>query len=196
MTIIINKAYQNFLIAGVDEAGRGPLAGPVFAAAVILNPLRPIDGLMDSKMLSEKRREALFPIIQENALAFAISRAEVEEIDELNILQATLLAMQRAICALSLLPEHILVDGDHLPKIPHNAETVINGDQLVPSIGAASILAKVSRDRVMFKYAEIYPQYGFDGHKGYGTKKHLVALKQFGASPIHRLSFAPVRLCQ
>lgn len=194
MTIIINKSYQSFLIAGVDEAGRGPLAGPVFAAAVILNPIRPICGLMDSKMLSEKRREALFPIIQENALAFAISRAEVEEIDELNILQATLLAMRRAICALSLVPEHVLIDGDHLPKISHNAETVINGDQLIPTISAASILAKVSRDRVMLEYAKIYPQYGFAEHKGYGTKKHLVALKQFGASPIHRMSFAPVRM--
>jgi len=180
------------LIAGVDEVGRGPLAGPVMAAAVILDSINPIAGLADSKLLTAKRREVLCEIIQNNCIAWAIGRAEVEEIDSINILQASLLAMQRAICALSVKPHHIQVDGNFCPKVNYSVEAIINGDNLVPVISAASIVAKVIRDREMVEYDKIYPQYGFAAHKGYGTKQHLSALRTFGVTPIHRRSFAPV----
>ena len=181
------------LVAGVDEVGRGPLAGPVVTAAVILDPERPIAGLADSKKLSEARREALFDIIQRDALAWALGRAEGEEIDRLNILQATLLAMQRAVAALDPAPQHVLVDGNRCPSLPCTAEAIIKGDGTVPAISAASIIAKVSRDREMMALDAQYPGYGFARHKGYPSPAHLAALEQLGASPIHRRSFAPVR---
>lgn len=180
------------LIAGVDEVGRGPLAGPVVAAAVILNPDRPIAGIADSKLLTAKRREVLSEIIQNDCLAWAVGRAEVEEIDKINILQASLLAMQRAINALAIKPDHVQVDGNHCPAIDYSVEAIIDGDNLIPVISAASIIAKVIRDREMCEYDQVYPQYGFAKHKGYGTKQHLLALETFGVTPIHRKSFAPV----
>ena len=179
------------LIAGVDEVGRGPLAGPVVAAAVILS--EPIVGIADSKLLSSKKREILFPQIQERSIAWAIGRAEVCEIDELNIFHASLLAMQRAVHALKILPDHVLVDGKFCPKINYSVEAIIGGDRTVPVISAASILAKVIRDREMVEYDREYPEYGFAAHKGYGTKEHLLALKKYGITPIHRRSFAPVK---
>ena len=182
----------NVLIAGVDEAGRGPLAGPVFAAAVILNPENPIAGLADSKKLTEKQREKLFPLIQERALAWSIARAEVAEIDEFNILQASLLAMQRAVEALSLAPTLALVDGNCAPKLRCQVTTIIQGDQLEPAISAASILAKVARDREMVLLDAQFPEFGFAKHKGYPTKDHMAALAQYGVTVIHRLSYAPV----
>lgn len=181
------------LIAGVDEVGRGPLAGPVVTAAVILDPARPIDGLADSKVLSEARREALYEEIRDKAQAWAIGRAEVEEIDAINILQATLLAMQRAVAALPLPPQHVLVDGNRCPVLPCSAEAIIKGDGRVPVISAASILAKVTRDREMVELDQRYPGYGLAGHKGYPTKAHMAALAELGVTPIHRRSFAPVR---
>ena len=181
------------LIAGVDEVGRGPLAGPVVTAAVILDPARPISGLADSKVLSEARREALYDEIRGKALAWAIGRAEVEEIDDINILQATLLAMQRAVAALPLHPQHVLVDGNRCPSLPCSAEAIIKGDGCVPVISAASILAKVTRDREMVELDRCYPGYGLAGHKGYPTKAHMAALVELGVTPIHRRSFAPVR---
>jgi ribonuclease HII len=184
---------MEYYIAGVDEAGRGPLAGPVVAAAVILNPAKPIAGLADSKQLTEKQREALFVLIQENALAYGVGRAEVEEIDRINILQATLLAMQRAIAALSHLPHLVLIDGNRAPKLICETKTIIAGDQTEPAISAASILAKVTRDREMIILDQQFPLYGFAKHKGYGTKDHLAALKQHGPCLIHRRSYAPVR---
>ena len=180
-------------VAGVDEVGRGPLAGPVVTAAVILDPDRPIAGLADSKALSEKRREALFDEIKEKAMAWAIGRAEVEEIDELNILQATLLAMQRAVAGLDVTPNHVLVDGNRCPELPCSSEAIIKGDGTVPVISAASIIAKVTRDREMVVMDEEYPGYGLAGHKGYPTKAHIAALEVLGVTPIHRRSFAPVR---
>lgn len=184
------------LPAGCDEAGRGPLAGPVVAAAVILDPDRPIAGLADSKQLSARQREALAELIKERAIAWAIGMATVAEIDAINILQATLLAMQRAILALATPPEKVLVDGNCLPAdLPYPAKAIIRGDQSVPCISAASILAKVHRDMLMLELDEIYPAYGFKDHKGYGTRRHLEALAQFGATPVHRRSFAPVRKC-
>jgi ribonuclease HII len=180
-------------VAGVDEVGRGPLAGPVVTAAVILDPERPIAGLADSKVLSEKRREALFDEIKEKALAWAIGRAEVEEIDELNILQATMLAMQRAVAALGVRPNHVLVDGNRCPDLPCSSEAIIKGDGTVPVISAASIIAKVTRDREMVVMDAQYPGYGLAGHKGYPTKAHIAALEALGVTPIHRRSFAPVR---
>ncbi len=181
------------LVAGVDEAGRGPLAGPVFAAAVILNPESPINGLTDSKLLSAKKRAQLFIEIQNNALAWAIARAEVAEIDAINILQASLLAMQRAVLALNLLPELILVDGNKCPThLPCQAQAIVKGDRTIPAISAASILAKVARDHEMCLLDQQYPGYDFAIHKGYGTKMHMIALNQLGVSPIHRRSFAPV----
>ncbi len=183
------------MIAGVDEVGRGPLAGAVVAAAVILDPGRPIDGLADSKKLSEKRREALARLIQERALAWALGRAEVEEIDRFNILQASLLAMRRAVEALPVPPDHALIDGNRCPPLACTAEAVIGGDATVPAISAASILAKVSRDREMVMLEARYPGYGFDRHKGYPTRVHLEALERLGVSAIHRRSFAPVRRC-
>lgn len=181
------------LVAGVDEVGRGPLCGAVVTAAVILDPRRPIEGLNDSKRLTETRREALFPIIQERALAWAIGRAEVHEIDKLNILHATMLAMQRAVAALSIQPDRVLVDGNRCPILPMPSEAVIQGDGRVPAISAASILAKVTRDREMQEMELLYPGYGIGKHKGYPTRAHMDALKQLGATPIHRRSFAPVR---
>lgn len=180
-------------VAGVDEVGRGPLAGPVVTAAVILDPERPIAGLADSKVLSEKRREALFDEIKEKAMAWAIGRAEVEEIDELNILQATMLAMQRAVAGLDVTPSYVLVDGNRCPDLPCSSEAIIKGDGTVPVISAASIIAKVTRDREMVVMDEEYPGYGLAGHKGYPTKAHIAALEALGVTPIHRRSFAPVR---
>jgi ribonuclease HII len=180
-------------ICGVDEAGRGPLAGPVFAAAVILDPLRPIAGLDDSKKLSEKKRDRLAAEIKEKALAWAVASASVEEIDRINILQATLLAMQRAVAALSIIPAEILVDGNRLPRLDVPARAIIGGDASVMQISAASILAKTSRDAEMMKLHAMAPQYGLDRHKGYGTAAHLEALRMHGAADFHRRSFAPVR---
>ncbi|MDO5290025.1 MAG: ribonuclease HII [Pseudomonadota bacterium] len=180
------------LLAGVDEAGRGPLAGPVVAAAVILDPRRPIDGLADSKKLSPARREQLFAQICDRALCCAIGQASVQEIDRLNILQATLLAMQRAVAGLRLPPARVLVDGNRLPQLPMLAEAVVGGDAKVPAISAASILAKVHRDRWCQEVDAELPQYGFARHKGYGTAAHLAALRAHGPSAHHRRSFAPV----
>lgn len=181
------------LIAGVDEVGRGPLAGPVVTAAVILDPNRPIEGLADSKKLSEKRRDALYDVIKEQALAWAIGRCEVEEIDEINILQATMVAMQRAVEGLSIKPEKALIDGNRCPKLACPSEAVVKGDSRVPAIAAASILAKVTRDREMVEMDTQYPGYGLAGHKGYPTKAHIAALAELGVTPIHRRSFGPVR---
>ena len=180
------------LVAGVDEAGRGPLAGPVVAAAVILDDLKPIVGLNDSKKLTEKRREKLYDEILAKALCCSIAEASVQEIDTLNILQATLLAMRRAVGGLRLKPVKVLVDGNRLPVLDVRAEAIVQGDALVPAISAASILAKVHRDRMCAQLHAQYPQYGFDRHKGYGTAEHLQALAEHGPSPWHRSSFAPV----
>lgn len=180
------------LWAGVDEAGRGPLAGPVVAAAVILDDLKPIKGLADSKVLTALRREKLYDEILAKALCCSIAQASVEEIDSLNILQATMLAMKRAVEGLRLKPVKVLVDGNHLPVLSMLAEAIVKGDALVPSISAASILAKVHRDRWCEQFHLEYPQYGFAGHKGYGTAEHLAALREHGACPQHRRSFSPV----
>lgn len=180
------------LIAGVDEAGRGPLAGPVVAAAVILDELHPVKGLADSKKLTALRREQLYDEIQAKALCCSIALATVEEIDRLNILQATMLAMKRAVEGLRLRPHKVLVDGNRLPSLNILAEAIVKGDALVPAISAASILAKVYRDRWCAQYHLEFPQYGFATHKGYGTAAHLAALKEHGACPEHRKSFAPV----
>ncbi|MCG2577858.1 ribonuclease HII [Dechloromonas sp. XY25] len=180
------------LVCGIDEAGRGPLAGPVVAAAVILDPARPIAGLNDSKKLSEKKRDALAVAIRENALAWCVAEATVEEIDRLNILHATMLAMQRAVAGLSVRPESALVDGNRCPRLDIPAEAVVQGDGKIASIAAASILAKTVRDAGMLVLHEQYPQYGFDRHMGYPTAAHFAALDEHGASPVHRTSFAPV----
>lgn len=180
------------LVAGVDEAGRGPLAGPVVAAAVILDDLRPITGLADSKKLTAARREALFDEIRAKALCCSIAEASVQEIDELNILQATMLAMRRAVLGLRLKPVRVLVDGNRIPVLDMQAEAIVKGDALVQAISAASILAKVHRDRWCERLHEQYPAYGFAGHKGYGTPAHLTALQAHGACPEHRRSFSPV----
>ncbi|CAM8632690.1 RnhB Ribonuclease HII [Comamonadaceae bacterium] len=180
------------LMAGVDEAGRGPLAGPVVAAAVILDDLRPIAGLNDSKKLTAARREKLFDEIRAKALCCSIAQASVEEIDEINILQATLLAMRRAVEGLRLKPAKVLVDGNRLPVLDVMAEAIVKGDATVPAISAASILAKVTRDRWCAELDAQYPQYGFAAHKGYGTAVHLAALEAHGACPAHRKTFAPV----
>ena len=182
----------NGLIAGVDEAGRGPLAGPVVAAAVILDDLKPIAGLADSKILTEKKRERLFDEIRARALCFSVAQASVDEIDKLNILQATLMAMRRAVEGLRLAPKLVLVDGNRLPVLRIRAEAVVGGDALVAAISAASIVAKVHRDRWCAQLHAQYPAYGFADHKGYGTPQHLAALRQLGACPEHRRSFAPV----
>lgn len=181
------------LLAGVDEVGRGPLAGDVVAAAVILDPARPIPGLADSKKLSEKKREALYPLIQERALAFAVARATVEEIDRLNIFHATLLAMTRAVESLDREPEFVAVDGNRLPKWRYPARAIVKGDSRVAAISAAAILAKVTRDREMAEMDVLYPGYGFSAHKGYGTAEHLAAIERLGPCPIHRRSFRPLR---
>jgi len=183
---------ENYYIAGIDEAGRGPLAGPVFAAAVILNPANPIVGLADSKKLTAKQRDILFAIIQEKALAWAIGSASAEEIDRVNILQATFLAMRRAVADLKIVPHIVLVDGNQNPKLPHETRMIIQGDQTEPAISAASILAKVARDREMLILDKQFPQYGFASHKGYGTAAHLAALAKHGPSVIHRRSYKPV----
>lgn len=183
---------KKLIIAGVDEAGRGPLAGPVIAGAVILNPERPIQGLMDSKKLSEKRRDELYDQIIQHSLAWAVGRASVEEIDEINILQASLLAMRRAVMALSIAPDSALIDGNFCPKLNCKAQAIIRGDQTEPTISAASIIAKVTRDREMILLDKKYPSYGFAKHKGYGTAAHLKAIKSLGACEIHRRSFSPV----
>lgn len=181
------------LIGGVDEAGRGPLAGAVYAAAVILDPLRPIVGLKDSKQISAKQREQLEVRIMACALAYAVGSASVAEIDQLNILQASLLAMQRAVDMLSIVPHEVWVDGLHVPQLSIPALAIVRGDTLQPVISAASILAKTARDRSMLQLHERYPHYGFDRHKGYPTAMHMVALKRYGATPEHRSSFAPVK---
>lgn len=184
--------YQGLLLAGVDEVGRGPLMGDVVTAAVILDPARPIAGLADSKKLTEKKRDALFPEIQEKALCWAIARATPDEIDSINILQASLLAMKRAVEQLSIQPEYVLVDGNRLPRWHYRAEAVVKGDSRVAAISAASVLAKVQRDREMLLLDEQYPGYGFADHKGYPTAKHLDALHRLGVTPLHRRSYAPV----
>lgn len=181
------------LVAGVDEVGRGPLAGAVVAAAVILDPDKPIAGLNDSKKLTAKRREQLAVEIRDKALAWSLGRAEVEEIDRINILQATFLAMQRALEGLTVQPDRVKIDGNRCPKLPYRMEAIIGGDATVAEISAASILAKVSRDAELVELDALYPEYGFAKHKGYGTAAHLEALRQYGATPIHRRSFAPVR---
>ncbi|WP_413402638.1 ribonuclease HII [Pseudoalteromonas sp. KJ71-7] len=181
------------LIAGVDEVGRGPLVGDVVTAAVILNPAKPIAGLADSKKLTDKKRQLLATEIKEKALCYAIGRCSPSEIDELNILQATMLAMSRAVEALSTVPEFVFVDGNRLPKLAMPAQAVVKGDSLVAEISAASILAKVARDDEMIELDARYPQYGFAGHKGYPTKAHFAALEQYGAIDEHRKSFKPVQ---
>jgi ribonuclease HII len=189
----MKKIPNHIYLAGVDEVGRGPLAGPVVAAAVILDPGSPIEGLADSKKISEKRREVLDRVIRESALAWSLGRAEVEEIDRLNILHASLLAMRRAVEGLSISPDHALVDGNRCPDIPCSAEAVVGGDSTVPVISAASIIAKVARDREMVELDQRYPGYGLARHKGYPTKAHLEALQRLGVTEIHRRSFAPVK---
>ncbi|WP_413438870.1 ribonuclease HII [Sulfuriferula sp. GW1] len=186
---------KTLLVCGVDEAGRGPLAGAVFAAAVILDPAHPIDGLDDSKKLSARRRESLEILIREHALAWAVAQASAAEIDQINILQATLLAMKRAVEALQVLPAEVLVDGLHCPKILIPARAIVKGDASEPAISAASILAKTARDRDLMRLHKIYPEYGFDRHKGYPTRDHLAALTQHGITIEHRRSYAPVRRC-
>ena len=188
---LVAEAHE--LVAGVDEVGRGPLCGAVVTAAVILDPSRPILGLNDSKKLTEARREKLFDEICEKALSWHIARAEVEEIDQLNILHATMLAMQRAVEGLHITPKMAMIDGNRCPKLTMPSEAVVKGDSKVPAIAAASILAKVSRDREMAAFELIYPGYGIGGHKGYPTPVHLEALARLGPTPIHRRSFAPVR---
>ena len=180
-------------VCGVDEAGRGPLAGPVYAAAVILDPARPIKGLKDSKLLSASRREVLEMVIRGNVLAFAVAYATVEEIDRLNILQATMLAMQRAVEGLGIPPDEAWIDGNRCPKLACRARAFVQGDRLHPVISAASILAKTARDAEMQRMHERFPQYCFDRHKGYPTPEHLALLERHGPSEIHRRSFAPVR---
>lgn len=181
------------LICGADEAGRGPLAGPVFAAAVILDPKHPIEGLRDSKKLSEHKREVLAEEIKQHALAWAIAQCSVEEIDTINILQASMLAMKRAIESLKVVPELALIDGNRCPKLAIAAEAIIKGDDKVPAISAASILAKTARDADLLELHKQYPQYAFDQHKGYPTALHLARLREFGVSPVHRKSYGPVK---
>lgn len=188
----IEAVGTDTLICGTDEAGRGPLAGPVFAACVVLNADYKIDGLADSKTLSEKKRNTLAITIKKYAKAWAIASASVQEIDQLNILQASLLAMKRAVESLPFTPHLVLVDGNHSPRLICPVRTIIRGDNLIPEISAASILAKTARDAEMQRLHQYFPQYGFDQHKGYPTQKHLAALQQHGACEIHRQSFAPV----
>lgn len=190
----VEKKSQSVIVAGVDEAGRGPLAGPVIAAVVMLDPNQPIDGLADSKQLTAKMRTYLASQIKERAIAWALGRAEVYEIDRLNILKATLLAMQRAILTLHVQPDLVLVDGLHCPISPYPIRAIVRGDQQVAAISAASILAKTYRDTEMQWWDLYYPGYNFAQHKGYGTPKHLQAIKELGLSPIHRRSFAFQRL--
>tara|TARA_R110002072_G_scaffold84388_10_gene191369 strand:+ start:173 stop:772 length:600 start_codon:yes stop_codon:yes gene_type:complete len=193
MSDLFTIDYQGADVAGVDEVGRGPLAGEVVAAAVILDPQRPVEGLRDSKKLSAPRREVLAALIRERALAWCIASATVAEIDELNILQASLLAMQRAVHGLQPQPGYVLVDGNRLPRWDYASEPVVRGDDRVPAIAAASILAKVTRDRALIELESLYPGYGFAAHKGYPTAAHLQALQTLGVTPVHRRSFAPVK---
>lgn len=188
---------KDIIYCGIDEAGAGPLCGEVYAAAVVLDSQKPILGLNDSKKLSEKKRNTLYKEICDKALDFAIATASVSEIDSINILQARLLAMKRAYLGLTHSVELALVDGNRLPELPINAKAIINGDGLIEAISAASILAKVARDKSMYELDEIHPEYGFAKHKGYGTKQHMQALKEHGVTPYHRKSFAPVaKLCK
>jgi ribonuclease HII len=189
----LQKVSQGLIVAGVDEAGRGPLAGPVFAAAVILDPMRPIAGLADSKTLSENKRDSLYIAIKEAALSWSIAEASVEEIHGLNILQATLLAMQRAVNGLNVRPDEVLVDGNCLPKLPMPAQAIVKGDSKVQAISAASILAKVERDKLMGDYYQQYPDFSFHLHKGYGTRQHLDEIERFGFLAVHRKTFNPVK---
>ena len=190
----INPQWETVrLLAGVDEVGRGPLAGDVVTAAVILDPERPIAGLADSKKLSEKRRNSLYHEIKEKALHWSLGRASVAEIDDINILQATMLAMVRAVEALPLIPELVLVDGNRLPQWNYKAQAVVGGDGRIAAISAASIIAKVTRDAELAELDALYPGYGFAAHKGYGTAQHLAALQDLGPCPVHRQSFRPVR---
>lgn len=195
-SLFLSEGFDHLplLTAGVDEAGRGPLAGPVCAAAVILDPDKPIEGLNDSKKLSAKKREALAPLIRERALAWGVGWASVEEIDSVNILEATFLAMERALAALSRKPELILIDGNRAPKhLPAPFETIVKGDARVPAISAASILAKTERDRLMAQIGREHPEYGFGQHAGYGTKAHIEAIGKYGVLRCHRRSFEPVK---
>ena len=185
--------HASKIVCGVDEAGRGPLAGPVYAACVVFDHTNTIHGLADSKKLSEKKRNQLTITIKQYAQAWAIASASVMEIDQLNILQASLLAMKRAVMSLPFIPDMVLVDGNQRPQLECLVRTVIKGDSLIPEISAASILAKTARDAEMQKLHQCYPLYGFDQHKGYPTKKHIAALKMYGITPIHRQSFAPVK---
>lgn len=193
MDDLFKPDYNGHDVAGVDEVGRGPLAGDVVAAAVILDPGRPVAGLKDSKKLSAPRREQLALEIRECALAWSVARATVVEIDKHNILQASLLAMHRAVLALAPQPAYVLVDGNRLPRWEYASEPVVRGDDRVPAIAAASILAKVQRDSELVELEELYPGYGFAAHKGYPTAAHLAALQRLGVTPVHRRSFAPVR---
>ena len=188
-----NSSCTAKLIAGVDEVGRGPLAGNVVAAAVILDANNPIPGLADSKALSEQQRETLEPVIKQQALAWAVAEATVVEIDQLNILHASMLAMKRAIESLSVRPDHVRVDGNRIPDVSLPCEAVVKGDQLFSDISAASILAKVARDRQMHELHQQYPEFGFDRHKGYPTRAHRDALQKYGVLEVHRRSFAPVK---
>tara|TARA_B100000686_G_C16679443_1_gene911096 strand:+ start:372 stop:989 length:618 start_codon:yes stop_codon:yes gene_type:complete len=188
-----NSGSLNEVICGVDEAGRGPLAGAVFAACVVLNPANKIEGIIDSKRLSESKRNILAHLIKRDSIAWAVSSASVEEIDSINILQASLLAMKRAVENLPFQPDKILVDGIYSPKLNMPVQTIIKGDSLITEISAASILAKTARDTEMYCLHKIFPKYGFDRHKGYPTKKHLEALKIHGISSVHRRSFSPIR---
>jgi ribonuclease HII len=190
---IPTKSKSIRYVAGVDEVGIGPLAGPVLACAVILDPAQPIQGLADSKSISEKRRQALAEEIQQRALSVSIGRASVEEVDELNVLKASHLAMRRALAGLSLEPDHVLVDGNKLPEMDYSAEAIVQGDKTVDSISAASIVAKVTRDEELIALALDYPGYGFESHKGYPTAQHRRALRTMGPCPAHRRSYAPVQ---
>jgi len=193
MQDLFTVEYEGPGLAGVDEVGRGPLAGDVVAAAVILDPGHPIEGLRDSKKLSHARREVLAAQIKQRALCWAVARASVEEIDSLNILHASMLAMHRAVDALSVSPGYVLVDGNRLPRWDYPSEPVVKGDDRVPAIAAASILAKVQRDQELVALDSVYPGYGFAAHKGYPTAVHLAALRELGVTPVHRRSFGPVR---
>ena len=186
------EVNETDLIAGVDEVGRGPLAGPVVAAAVILDPKKPIDGLCDSKKMSANRRLEMSDKIKSNSLAWSLGRAEVKEIDEINILQASLLAMKRAIELLNIEPDIVLVDGNYTPSVNFKKTAIVKGDSLISEISAASIIAKVERDNEMIALDEIYPGYGFSSHKGYPTKQHIESLKRLGITDIHRITFSPV----
>lgn len=190
---VLSFDFDGTVICGVDEAGRGPLAGPVFAAAVILDPARPIEGLRDSKKLTAARRDVLALQIRQHALAWSIAQCSEEEIDHLNILQATMLAMRRAVEGLSVLPELALIDGNRCPVMPIRCEAIIKGDDKVQAISAASILAKTARDAALAVLHQQFPQYAFDQHKGYPTALHIARLQEHGVSPVHRKSYAPVR---